>query len=196
MHSPDSSSVILLGMKHSGKTTHGKQLAAMLGWPFADLDEITEREYDPARSRTCREIYAAHGREYFARLETRAAALLAGRLGHEGMIVALGGGTIENDLAMNALRGAGIMVYLQDTEERLYERIMKNGLPAFLSPDDPAGSFSRLYERRTDLYRKSADLIVDIENKNVEGAFEALLTALRDEAGWTPILHLRPKMRT
>lgn len=196
MNSPDSSSVILLGMKHSGKSTHGRRLAAMLGCPFADLDEITEREYDPNRSRSCREIYAAHGKEYFAELETRSAAVLAGRLAREAMIAALGGGTIENDRAMSKLRGAGIMVYLKDSEERLFERIMRNGLPAFLSADDPRGSFDRLYKRRTELYRRSADLIVDIENKNVEGAFEALLAALRDQTEWPPALHIRPKMRT
>ena len=179
-NSPASSSIILMGMKHSGKSTHGARLSRLLECDFADLDEIAERAYDPRRSKSCREIYAQHGKEFFTELETRAANELAERLLRARMVAALGGGTVENEAAMELLRGRGVMVYLADSEERLFARIMETGTPAFLPPDDPRGGFSRLFARRSEAYARYAEVVIDIVGKEVEEAFAGLLSGLAE----------------
>lgn len=171
-------SVLLLGMKHSGKTTLGVRLSQRIASEFADLDEIIEHIYDADASSSCREIYRRHGREYFVDLEAQAAARLAESMASRPMVAALGGGTIENTGAMDALMDSGLRVYLKDDPTVLYERIMQNGLPAFLNADDPRASFDALYRRRTRLYEECAQVVVDIDGAGVEEAFERLLERL------------------
>ena len=175
---PDTDTILLLGMKHSGKSTLGKRLASYLGFEFVDLDELIEQIYDPSGGTTCREIFKAQGGEFFAGLEAQAARKLAELALVRSMVAALGGGTIENADAMNVLQDAGIRVYLKDSFDRLYERVMRNGLPAFLSSDNPRGDFLRLFERRTALYENQAEVIVDITGLGIEEAYTLLLDRL------------------
>ncbi len=175
---PDTNTILLLGMKHSGKSTLGRRLADHLGFEFTDLDELIEQIYDPNCGTTCREIFRSRGAEFFAQLEARAAKELTRVARRRPTVAALGGGTIENQAAMNVLKEAGIRVYLKDSFDRLYERVMRNGLPAFLSADNPRGEFLRLFERRTQLYESQAELVVDITGLGVEEAYSVLLDHL------------------
>lgn len=170
--------ILLLGMKHSGKTTLGKRLAHRFHVEFADLDEIIERIFDPNRGSSCREIYRNKGKAYFVELETRAAAQLDETMRSRSTVAALGGGTIENRQAMDVLQDSGIKVYLKDAPSILFDRIIRNGVPAFLSPENPRLAFDALYERRTALFEQEADLVVDIDGQDVEGAFARLLDCL------------------
>ncbi len=174
---------MLMGMKHSGKSTLGRLLAEARRVPFADLDELVEAEHDPARRTTFREIYAERGAAYFSRVEARAARRLEARIREARAVVALGGGTIENDEAMAALGPVGFFVYLDEEEATLYERIMAGGRPAFLSEEDPRGDFARLYERRAGLYRARADATARLSGVDVPGAFARLVGVLT-EAGY------------
>lgn len=167
--------ILLFGMKHSGKTTLGRRLANHLGVEFADLDEVIERLFDPDRTSSCREIYRSRGKEFFVALETKAAGELAGRMEREHIVAALGGGTIENLEAMALLNESGLKVYLRDAPSVLFERIMRTGLPAFLDPDNPRRAFDSLYERRTALFEREADIVVDIDGQGLDEAFSSLL---------------------
>ncbi len=169
------SNFILLGMKHSGKTTLGRRLAVRLHARFADLDDITERIYDPDARISCREIYRRRGKDFFGALEAKAAEQLSKSMTRECVVAALGGGTIENREAMDALKDSGIKVYLKDDPSVLFERIMRGGLPAFLNDEDPRAAFESLYVRRTALFERNADLVVEIDGKDVEEAFGRLL---------------------
>lgn len=175
---PDTHTILLLGMKHSGKSTLGKRLASRLGVEFNDLDELIEELYDPSGGTSCREIFKSRGVEFFSELEARAARQLAELARTRPTVAALGGGTIENPEAMNVLKEAGIRVYLKDSFDRVYERVMRNGLPAFLSGENPRGDFLRLFEKRTALYEAQADLIVDVTGMGVDEAFRLLLDCL------------------
>ena len=177
------SSVILMGMKHSGKSTLGARLAWTWRKHHADLDDITEKTYRADRSLTCREIYLQHGRSYFCELEAKAAAAVATMLEPEGIIVSLGGGTIENSRAMDHFVSKGLFVYLKEDLETLYKRILRGGVPAFLSNEDPHGDFEKLYLRRTKLYEAAADLSVDLRENGVDESF-TLLRSLLGEAGY------------
>jgi shikimate kinase len=175
---PVASSIILLGMKHSGKSTLGRRLALRFGTDFFDLDEIIEELHDSDRRVSCREIFRAEGKSAFTALEAHAATILAERLTAGRAVAALGGGTIENPTALDALKNSGVKVYLKDTPEVLFGRIMAGGLPAFLSSDDPRAEFDSLYARRTVLYEREADLVVDVEGRGLDEAFSRLVARL------------------
>lgn len=174
-------SIVLLGMKHSGKTSLGRRLAERWGVTFKDLDDIVEQLFDPARTLSCREIYRLYGLEYFSELETKAATQLTEEMATAVLVAALGGGTIENTSAMNALKDRALKVYLRDDPSVLFERIMRNGLPAFLDAGKPRTSFDSLYARRTALFEKEADLTIAIDGKGLEEAFGMLLDAVEEQ---------------
>jgi shikimate kinase len=174
--------ILLLGMKHSGKSTHGRRLAGYLNADFYDLDDIIEELHDPSRQVTCREIFRSHGSAFFAQLEARAALILASRMAQGPAVAALGGGTIENAEAMKALKDSGVRVYLRNSLETLYKRIMKHGVPPFLDPDDPHGGFEGLYARRTPLYEANADLVVNLEGLSLDEAFTRLVACLETKS--------------
>ena len=173
-------SIVLTGMKHSGKST----LAGMLAWEMrvrnVDLDELVEKEYRGDGLVSCREIYRQHGEAFFKNLEQRAAKTLAHEMDRSFLIASLGGGTIENEPAWNTLAGLGTLVYLIVDVDVLFKRIMKGGVPAFLSPDHPYEGFAELYEQRSALMRANADITVELKDDSIEESFRKLLTKIKE----------------
>lgn len=177
-------STILMGIKHSGKSALGRLLAEKYGSEFTDLDDVIRMVYtDPAIS--IREIYRRVGKEGFMDLEVEAARRIADSIGSvsQPRVVALGGGTIENRKAMQVLKPIGPLVYLQEAEEILFKRVIKKGIPPFLSESDPESGFHTLYQKRHPLYLQAADLVVLKNGTSVPQAFETLVKALQ-EAGY------------
>ena len=173
-------SIAIIGMKHSGKST----LADMLAWEVKtrnlDLDALIEEEYRSDGLVSCREIYSQHGKEYFEKLECRAAKALAKEMQKDFLIASLGGGTIENECAFEALAKIATFVYIVVDIDILYKRIMKGGLPAFLSPDHPYEDFTDLYNRRSPLMSEKADIIVELQNDPIEDSYGKLAETLKE----------------
>ena len=138
--------VQLLGMKHSGKSTVGKLWALGRGWEFYDLDTILESR--AGGGRTSRQIYLDEGRDGFQKHEADAAEFISERLRLGRAVLAWGGGTVTNPRAVDVLRSLGTLVVLSDAAEVLYERILRGGRPAFLSADRPWEDFQALYRER------------------------------------------------
>lgn len=176
----NTTSIILLGMKHSGKSTLGLRLASDLNIGFVDLDTLIERAYRADLAISCREIYRRHGKQHFQQLETEAARSLARLLATSPHAAALGGGIADNQEALEALEGCGLACYLKDSEKRLFARIMQRGRPAFLSEHDPEGSFHSLFVSRTAVYESHADLIVEIDGLNQDQAYSHLLSRIME----------------
>lgn len=83
--------ISLTGIPGSGKSTAGKELASLLGWPFIDLDE-----YVAARSgRSIPEMFAEGEAVFRAAEEAALLEILDSASGN--LVLALGGGTICND---------------------------------------------------------------------------------------------------
>jgi len=166
-------SLQLLGMKHSGKSSLGRLWAAKHAWEFLDLDTVLEAQ--AGGGRTSRQIYQAEGKEGFQRYETEAALVVADRLTRGKAVVAWGGGTVSNPGAVEALRGTGVLVVLTERVEVLYERILRGGRPAFLSEQSPWEDFQALYRERTALFRAVTPWALELEGASLDGAYEALV---------------------
>jgi shikimate kinase len=166
-----------MGMKHCGKSTLGRMLAERRSAAFYDLDELTAEIIGAEGGVSIREFYRARGEEAFRLCEAEAARKLAGLCERDRHIVAaLGGGTIENEAAMERLSHAGMFVYLESPPEVLFRRIAAGGLPPFLPSERPYEAFLELYERRTALYRQRADLTVQLGEL---GPLEAIMELTR-----------------
>lgn len=156
-------SVFLIGFMGAGKTSVGKELAARIGWPFYDLDEVIE-----ARERsTVEAIFAARGEAEFRRAENAALLELLGReLARADAIVALGGGTFTQTENREALQRAGAITVLLDAPLEELERRCGAALGARPLARDRTG-FQRLFADRQEAYRQ-ARFRVDTANREIQ----------------------------
>ncbi len=67
-------SIVLIGLKGSGKTTIARALAEKLARPFLDTDKMIEDDYcsQTGKRCDCRAIYQAIGEQAFRKLEAGA----------------------------------------------------------------------------------------------------------------------------
>lgn len=147
--------IVLTGFMGSGKTTVGPIVAERLGWNFVDVDDVIAAE----AGTTIPEIFRSEGETEFRRRERTAIASVARR---EGLVLALGGGAIEDAETRMLLLSAAetLVVHLEVELETALERCRGTELlrPVFA---DQANLASR-YERRLPLYRMAhVSLIVD-----------------------------------
>ena len=172
----------MLGMKHSGKSHHGAAVAAAVGRPFVDIDEVIQ-EIDAEVSgatRTVRKIYREDGEARFRQLETTACRLTENR--NAPLVIATGGGICDNHEAMSIVR-RGKCVYIHDSLDRLTQRVLAGGIPPFLNTDDAAVArkrFAELYRHRTECYRKVADVTVEVIDMDLQQAERAVVHAVKE----------------
>jgi shikimate kinase (EC 2.7.1.71) len=97
--------IFLVGFMCSGKSTVGKLLADKLGYTFWDIDQVIEER----EGKSIEEIFKSKGEEYFRSLERK---VLEEFLGKERIVVSTGGGLGANPTAMEKMKSAGLVVWL------------------------------------------------------------------------------------
>ncbi len=176
--------VTLIGMKHCGKTTLGKALAARWNCPFYDVDRMIEERHacQSGSALGVREIYSTEGEGRFQELETYVVCQLHLSLSREQKptVIAVGGRTALNQQVDELLADLGLIVYLEVSAEELFARVMRTGLPAFLDEKDPAKHFRELYRQRAPQYRRLANLTVDLDGLDPEAALQKVERAIAD----------------
>jgi shikimate kinase len=170
--------LILIGFKGCGKTSVGKALAQQIDCPFLDLDDLMEYLYAQRQGKklSFREIYKRHGANFFRQLETDT---LKESLIKWGQVIALGGGTIFASPEIPGLLKSQVSIYLYVDPTVLFQRIIKNGIPAFFDRQDPEGSFWSLYRERTPYYENLAHYTFDNTNKKIEALVEEIISTLQ-----------------
>eukprot|EP00270_Netrium_digitus_P003008 TRINITY_DN13415_c0_g1_i1.p1 TRINITY_DN13415_c0_g1~~TRINITY_DN13415_c0_g1_i1.p1 ORF type:complete len:329 (+),score=37.55 TRINITY_DN13415_c0_g1_i1:44-988(+) len=113
-------SIFLVGMMGSGKTTVGRILAQVLGYGFCDSDSVVER----LQGTTIPNIFAQFGEKSFRDSETEALADLSLM---KGVVVATGGGSVIRPLNWECLRN-GVTVWVHAPIPNLAHRITQGGV--------------------------------------------------------------------
>jgi shikimate kinase len=155
---------ILFGFKSCGKTTLGKRVAAALHRPFIDTDRLIEGLYyaRTGLTKNFREIFNTVGSDAFRKMETDVLEQLKST---QNTIIALGGGLILDPINAALLAKLGQLVYLKVNKATLKSRMLRDKLPAYLDPLDPAGSFEKMYQERLPKYEEIFALSIDLEKK-------------------------------
>jgi shikimate kinase len=158
--------IVLVGPKHSGKTSAGKALASLLSCGFVDLDELIAQK----SGKSPRALYN-EGPEIFRKAEARAlAALLESEMTGTSsfLVIASGGGLVDNPDALSVMGRFPITsVFLDVSAKAAWERIRAEGeLPPFLRTEDPEGTHRTLHERRAAAYRQLASLAIKADGKS------------------------------
>ena len=163
--------ITLIGMPGAGKSTIGVVLAKVLGYQFLDSDLLIQKQ----ENRRLSQIIEEEGYKGFKEVENRVNASIE----VDNTVIATGGSVVYCEEAMNHLKSVGKVVYLKISLNSLSKRLGNlRGRGVLLKEGQ---TLEGLYEERTPLYEKYADIVVDEENKNLEESLESVLEALREE---------------
>jgi shikimate kinase len=160
--------IFLSGFMAAGKTAVGRELARLLGARFIDLDERIEE----TSGRTIEQLFAADGEGAFRRLETDTLQAVC-RL--DGVVVALGGGTVVRRQNRDLIRSRGTLVWLNTPRSTILDRLESGESMRPLYQD--AAQVERLLESRLEQYR---DCDLEIRPLPGESAEQVALRLARE----------------
>lgn len=164
--------ITLIGMPGAGKSTIGVVLAKVLGYQFLDSDLLIQKQ----EKRRLSEIIEEEGYQGFQDVENRVNASIEA----ENTVIATGGSVVYCEEAMEHLKSIGTVVYLKLSLDALSKRLGNlKGRGVLLKEGQ---TLAGLYDERTPLYEKYADIVIDEEGKDLEASLEILLETLKAEA--------------
>jgi shikimate kinase len=166
------SRVFLIGYRGCGKTSVARQLAMRLGYDWVDADVELELQ----AGKTIATIFAEEGESGFRDREQQVIAELCRR---DRTVVALGGGAVLREANREAIRAAGVVIWLQASVSSLAARIRDDPLSAARRPNltksGGRNEIEQVLAQRTPIYRAAATWTVDTEGKTVAEVVEEVL---------------------
>ncbi|WP_205763798.1 shikimate kinase [Acidovorax sp. SRB_24] len=155
------SSVVLVGLPGSGKSTIGRHLARRLGVACIDSDHVIEHRIGCP----IREFFEREGEEAFRAIEE--ASLDELTAGTTPAVLSTGGGAVLRAANRAHLRERGHVVYLHALPEDIYRRLRHDTTRPLLQVDDPLGRLRGLYAQRDPLYRETAHFVIETGRPSV-----------------------------
>ena len=150
--------IVLVGMPASGKSTVGVILAKVLGMDFIDTDLVIQQREDSLLY----EIINDRGIEGF--LECEEEALLS--VNTTNTVIATGGSAVYSDSGMRHLSENGAIIYLKVEKDKLFDRLHEIKERGVVLRDGE--SLDEMFEERSVLYEKYADIIIDEGESSIE----------------------------
>ena len=165
--------IVLIGMPGVGKSTVGVILAKVLGYQFIDADLVIQKE----EGKLLKDIIAEVGPEGFIEVENRINASIEA----ENSIIATGGSVVYGAEAMAHLKEIGTVVYLRLPYSEIAKRLSDIKGRGVVLRDGQ--TLRDLYDERTVLYEKYAEVIIDENGLNVEETIDEILKS-KDKGAW------------
>ncbi len=161
--------VFLVGFMGSGKTAVYKEISPLVNVENFDLDEEITKNYGSIET-----IFEKEGESHFRLLEQKEFSTIP----NENCLVALGGGSIENEIILEEIVSSSNAFYLMDNIENLWERIKYSDRPLVRSGKDEV---IKLFNKRQSLYEKVLNKI-DMSKTTINEASEIVIesTWLKD----------------
>jgi shikimate kinase len=160
-------------MPASGKSTVGREVAAALGIPFRDADDVIE-----ARSgKLIREIFSDDGEEVFRAIEED---VVLESLGADDCVVSLGGGAVLSPTIRAALVGLPV-VWLEVGVATATRRAGLNQLRPLLLGDVRA-RMETLLSERSRLYEEVATIRLATDRVSTTELADQIVAGLKESA--------------
>ena len=166
----EKTNIVLIGMPASGKSTVGVILAKVLGKKFIDTDLVIQQREDALLA----EIIKDKGVEGFMKSEEEA--ILS--VNENNTVIATGGSAVYGEKAMEHLKKNGTVIYLKVEKDELFKRlknIKERGV--VLKPGETIGE---MYDNRSVLYEKFADIIIEECDSTIEETIEKIQNEIND----------------
>jgi shikimate kinase len=163
--------IVLIGYRGCGKTTVGKMLAEQMWYDFVDVDDQVCRRFN---NPSIAAIWEQHGEAEWRRVEVEVTRELMGK---SGQVIGLGGGTLMQEGARQAVKGAQntIRVYLRCEPAELLRRIEADTRSAATRPSltghgGGLAEIEQVLAEREPVYKEVADKEFDVTNVTPEDA--------------------------
>lgn len=169
--------VILIGFMGCGKSTTGFRLSYGLRRVLVDTDKLIEKKEGMSVS----DIFTNKGEAAFREMETKCLQELL--LSQETKVIATGGGLPMKKENHPLLKELGTVVYLRISPECVWERLKGDTSRPLLQCDNPAAKIEALLRKRAPVYEAAADMIVDVDGKDIEQVVAELLARLAEREG-------------
>ena len=176
-------SIILMGIKHCGKSTQGRIISKKLSVPFFDTDDVIFEMI----GKTPRQIYTELGNEGFQEAEEKACLFLLEKINssaEKNAVIATGGGICGNKKALDVLKKIGTFVFLKTPERIASFRVLREisvaqdgtllNVPAFIAKKNPRSIadakkiFHDFFIERECIYEQLADVVIDMSSSSKE----------------------------
>ncbi|MCI5822141.1 MAG: shikimate kinase [Lachnospiraceae bacterium] len=161
--------VVLIGMPGVGKSTSGVILAKVLNFDFLDSDLVIQKK----TGKRLKDIISGEGIDGFNAVENQ----INREIQCENTVIATGGSVVYGKEAMEHFQKIGTIVYLKISYESLDERL--GDLDERGVVHKKGQTLQDIYEERTALYEKYADVTVELDGKTVAETVDAVLAALQ-----------------
>ena len=168
--------VVLIGPPSAGKSSVGALLAAELGVPFADTDDLVAA----AAGKPVGDIFVDDGEPVFRELERAAVARAlesVGTGGQDGGVLALGSGAVLDPDVRRMIAGRPV-VYLDAGFAAVAKRTGMDR-PRVVIPGNPRGMLRAMLEERRPVYAELATITVPTDNLAPEEVAADLAERLR-----------------
>ncbi|RXJ96880.1 shikimate kinase [Arcobacter sp. AHV-9/2010] len=154
--------IILIGFMGVGKGTVARALVKESSMYAIDTDDLIES----MENRAIKKIFAIEGEAFFRNLEKKTALWLENSV--DNTIISTGGGFYKQE----NLKNIGTVIYLKSSFEGILKRIKKapnakNKLKKRPLLQDKKEAL-KLYNTRVLEYQRVADIVVDVENRDLK----------------------------
>jgi shikimate kinase len=160
--------IVLIGMPGVGKSTVGVILAKELGYQFVDADLLIQKR----EKRLLKEIINQEGVDGFIEIENQVNA----SIDTEQTVIATGGSVVYGNEAMEHLKKIAVVIYLRLSYASLKKRLGDLKNRGVVLRDGQ--TLKDLYEERSVLYEKYADMVIDEENLGIEETLQCIVDKL------------------
>ncbi len=186
-------SIILMGIKHCGKSTQGRIISKKLSVPFFDTDDVIFE----MTGKTPRQIYTEFGNEGFQEAEEKACSFLLEKINssaEKNAVIATGGGICGNKKALDVLKKIGTFVFLKTPERIASFRVLReisvaqdgtlSNVPAFIAKKNPRSIadakkiFHDFFIERELIYEQLADVVIDMSGSSKEANAAKIIEAV------------------
>lgn len=173
------SSIALIGLPGSGKSTIGRQLARRLSLSFSDSDHVIEHRLGCS----IREFFEREGEDRFRDIEESVIDELSQG---QGSVLSTGGGAVLRPANRQRLHDRCQVVYLRSSPEEVFRRLRHDRNRPLLQVADPLQRLKDLYAARDPLYREAAHYVIDTGRPSVATLVNMIVMQLELAPGGAP----------
>ena len=152
--------IVLIGMPSCGKTTIGELLKTKINKELIDIDTLIEKRINMS----IKDYIQNNGESAFRQIEKEIVLEVSKK---NNLIISTGGGVIKDYSNIEALKGNGVIVFIDRDIEKLTPTESR---PLSQTKD----ALNKLYLERLPLYRKYSDVIVSNNNDINEVVLEII----------------------
>ena len=154
--------IFLVGPMGAGKSTIGRQLAQQLNMDFVDSDAVIEERAGADISW----IFDLEGEERCRKREER---IINELTQLQGVVLSTGGGAVMSKENRNYLSARGIVIYLETSVDKQYQRTQRDKKrPLLQGTDNPRQVLEDLAKVRNPLYEEIADITLPTDEQNAK----------------------------